>query len=147
MWARLNEAVTHYSWEGWDCFYLAVAGSNCNIILDMFSELFGPPSRTELEDLDEPTRKKTHTKPATFEEEILKQEGVPDTSKAKTVYLTSMSMSYSMGIPVDYFPQHNRLRNPARPPDEWLGALTTTAPSAIIGLKTGAVPTCTPAAT
>ena len=82
--AKLNEVAAHYSQEGWDWFYLAVAGSDCNIILDMFSKLFGPPSQTELEDLDKPT-KKAWTEAATFEEEVLKQEGVPDTNQVKMV--------------------------------------------------------------
>ena len=70
----------------------------------MLSELFGPPSCTELEDLDEPTRKKACTEAAAFEEEVPKQEGIPDTSQAKTVYPTSMSMSHTLGILADYFP-------------------------------------------
>ena len=70
----------------------------------MLSELFGPPSHTELEDLDEPARKKAHTEAAAFEEEVLKQEGIPDTSQTKTVYPTSVSMSHTLGIPADYFP-------------------------------------------
>ena len=83
---------------------MAVAGSDCNIILDMLSELFGPPSCTELEDLDEPARKKAHTEVAAFEEEVLKQEGIPDTSQTKRVYPTSVSMSHTLGILADYFP-------------------------------------------
>ena len=102
--AKLNEAATCYSWEGWDCFYLAVAGSDCNIILDMLSKLFSPPSCTELEDLDEPARKKVCTEAAAFEEEVLKQEGIPNTSQTKTVYPTSVSMSHTLGILADYFP-------------------------------------------
>ena len=104
MGAKLNEVAAHYSWEGWDRFYLVVAGSDCNIILDMFSELFGPPSRTELEDLDGPTKKKACTEAAAFEEEALKEEGVPDTSQAETVYPTSTTISHTIGIPADYFP-------------------------------------------
>ena len=104
MGAKLNEVAAHYSWEGWDGFYLAEAGSDYNIILDMFSELFGPPSWTELEDLDEPTKKKAHTEAATFQEEVLKQEGVPDTSQAKMVYPNSTTISHTIGILTDYFP-------------------------------------------
>ena len=70
----------------------------------MLSELFSSPSHTELEDLDEPARKKARTEAAAFEEEVLKQEGIPDTSQAKTVYPTSMSMSHTIGILTDYFP-------------------------------------------
>ena len=70
----------------------------------MLSELFGPPSRTELEDLDEPVRKKARTEAAAFEEEVLKQEGIPDTSQTKTVYPTSVLMSHTLGILADYFP-------------------------------------------
>ena len=70
----------------------------------MLSELFGPPSRIELENLDEPARKKAHTEAAAFEEEVLKQEGIPDTSQTKTVYPTSVLMSHTLGIPADYFP-------------------------------------------
>ena len=91
--------------------------------------------------------RKTCTKAAVFEEEILKQEGVPDTSRAKIVYPTSMSMSYSMGIPVDYFPTTHQAEESSKPQHEWLGACTTTAPSAPIGLKTRTVPTHTPTAT
>ena len=47
----------------------------------MLFELFSPPSHTELEDLDEPARKKARTEAAAFEEEVLKQEGIPDTSQ------------------------------------------------------------------
>ena len=83
---------------------MAVAGSDCNIILDVLSKLFNPPSCTELEDLDEPARKKACIEAAAFEEEVLKQEGIPDTSQAKTVYPTSMSMSHTIGILTDYFP-------------------------------------------
>ena len=71
----------------------------------MFSELFGPPSRTELKDLDEPAKKKAHSKAATFEEEVLKQKGVPDTSQAKMVYPTSTTISHTIGIPANYFPK------------------------------------------
>ena len=70
----------------------------------MLFKLFGPPSCTELEDLDEPARKKAHTEAAAFEEEVLKQEGIPDTSQAKTVYPTSVSMSHTIGILTEYFP-------------------------------------------
>ena len=70
----------------------------------MLSELFGPPSHTELEDLDESARKKARTEAAAFEEEVLKQEGIPDTSQTKTVFPTSMSMSHTLGIPADYLP-------------------------------------------
>ena len=87
----------------------------------MFSKLFGPPSWIELDDLDEPTIKKTCTKAVAFEEEILKQEGVPDTSKAKTVYPTSMSMSYSMGIPVDYFPSTHQAEEPSKATGQMVG--------------------------
>ena len=70
----------------------------------MLSELFSPPSCTELEDLDEPARKKACTEAAAFEEEVLKQEDIPDTSQAKTVYPTSVLMSHTISIPTDYFP-------------------------------------------
>ena len=83
---------------------MAVAGSDCNIILDILSELFGLPSCTELEDLDELARKKVHTEAATFEEEVLKQEGIPNTSQTKMVYPTSVLTSHTLGIPADYFP-------------------------------------------
>ena len=75
----------------------------------MLSELFSPSSHTELEDLDEPARKKARTEAAAFEEEVLKQEGIPDTSRAKTVYPTSMSMSHTIGIPADYFPTSHQV--------------------------------------
>ena len=104
MGAKLNEVAGHYNWEGWDRFYLAVASSDSNIILDMFSELFGPTSWTELEDLNEPTKKKAHSEATAFEEEVLKQEGVSDTSQMKTVYPTSTTISHTIGIPMDYFP-------------------------------------------
>ena len=81
MGAKLNEVAASYSWEGWDCFNLPVMGSDCNIILDMFSKLFSPPSKLDLDDLQEPKQKKAHTEVAEFEEEMLKQEGLPDTSK------------------------------------------------------------------
>ena len=83
---------------------MGVTGSDCDIILNMLTELFSPPSHTELEDLDEPARKKAHTEAAAFEEEVLKQEGIPDTSQAKTVYPTSVLMSHTLGIPADHFP-------------------------------------------
>ena len=114
MGARLNKATACYSWEGWDHFYLVITGPDCNIILDMFSKLFGPPSWVELENLDEPSKKRAHTEAAAFEEAVLKQEGVPDTSKAKMVYPTSTTMSYTIGIPVDYFPTNHQAKEPSK---------------------------------
>ena len=85
----------------------------------MLSKLFSPPSHTVLEDLDEPARKKTRTEAAAFEEEVLKQEGIPDTSQAKTVYPTSVSMSHTIGILVDYFLLHTRLKNTVNQWGKW----------------------------
>ena len=70
----------------------------------MLSELFSPPSHIELENLDELARKKACTEAAAFEEEVLKQEGIPNTSQTKTVYPTRVSMSHTLGILADYFP-------------------------------------------
>ena len=114
MGAKLNEAATHYSWEGWDHFYLTVASTNCNTVIDMFSELFGPPSHIELKDLNESTKKKAHTEAAKFEEEVLKPEGVPDTSEMKVVYPTSQPMSHTLGVPADYQPTVHITEKPSR---------------------------------
>ena len=86
MGTKLNEVATRYSQEGWDHFYLAVAGSDCEIILDMFSEFLPPPSQLDLDDLQKPQQKKARTEAAEFEEKMLKQEGMPDTSKETVLY-------------------------------------------------------------
>ena len=65
--------------------------------------LTASPSHTELEDLDEPARKKACTEAAAFEEKVLKQD-IPDISQTKTVYPTSILMSHTLGILADYFP-------------------------------------------
>ena len=83
----------------------------------MLSELFGPPSHIELEDLDEPDRKKARTEAAAFEEEVFKQEGIPDTSQTKTVYPTSMSMSHTFWKTTSLL--HTRLKNAANQLDKW----------------------------
>ena len=56
----------------------------------MFSELFGPPSQLDLEDLEELTQKKTDTEVEAVEEEMLKQEGLPNTSKETILFPTSL---------------------------------------------------------
>ena len=120
---RLNEVLAHYTQEGWDHFYLVVTGSDCNIILDMFSEIFGPPSWVQLEYLDEPSKKRARTEAAAFEKAVLKQEGVPDTSKVKTVYPTSTTMSYTIGAPVDYFPTTHQAEEPSKATGQMVGCM------------------------
>ena len=95
--AKLNEVAAHYSQEGWDHFYLAVAGTNCEILLNMFSELLGPPQMLDPTELESPATKKAHTEVGKFEEEMLKCEGLPDTSKETILYPTSFS------IPTDFY--------------------------------------------
>ena len=102
--AKLNKAAARYSREGWDWFYLAVAGTDCNYVLDLLCELFGDPNPIELEDLDEPAKKKAHTKAAEFEEQALASEGVQDTSIETIVYPTG-PLNYSLGIDVKYHPR------------------------------------------
>ena len=72
MGAKLNEVAACYSQEGWDHFHQAVAGTDCEILLNMFSELFGPPEMLDPTELEPPATKKTPTKAEKFEEEMLK---------------------------------------------------------------------------
>ena len=102
--AKLNEATARYSREGWDRFYLAVAGTDCNYVLDLLCELFGDPNPIELKDLDEPAKKKARTEAAEFEEQALASKGVQDTSVETIVYPTG-PLNYSLGIDVKYHPR------------------------------------------
>ena len=102
MGAKLNEVAVRYSWEGSDRFYLVVAGSDCQIILEMFSELFGPPSQLDLEDLEEPAQRKACTEAAAVEEEMLKQEGLPDTSKETILFLASLPIPTKFGLEKEF---------------------------------------------
>ena len=61
------------------------------------------PNLIELEDLDEPVRKRAHTEAAEFEEQALASEGVQDTSVETIVYPTG-PLNYSLGIDVKYHP-------------------------------------------
>ena len=88
----------------WDRFYLAVTGTDCNYVLDLFCELFGDPNPIELEDLDEPAKKKVHTEAAKFEEQALASKGVEDTSVETTIYPTG-PLNYSIGVDVKYHPK------------------------------------------
>ena len=101
---KLNEAAARYSREGWDRFYLAVAGTDCNYVLDLLCELFGDPNPIELEDLDEPAKKKTRTRAAKYEEQALASEGVQDTSVETIVYPTG-PLNYSLSVDVNYHPR------------------------------------------
>ena len=111
MGAKLNEVAARYSQEGWDSFYLAVASSDCQIILDMFSELFGPLAQL---DLEEPAQKKAHTEAAAVEEEMLKQEGLPNTSKETILFLTSLPILTEFGLEKEFQPTINYLVEPSR---------------------------------
>ena len=102
--AKLNEAAARYSRKGWDWFYLAVAGTDCNYVLDLLCELFGDPNPIELEDLDEPVKKKTRTRAAEYEEQALASEGVQDTSVETIVYPTGL-LNYSLSVDVNYHPR------------------------------------------
>ena len=102
--AKLNEAIARYSREGWDQFYLAITGTDCNYMLDLLCELFGDPNPIELKDLDEPVKKKAHTEAAEFEEQALASEGVQDTSVETIVHPTG-PLNYSIGVDVKYRPR------------------------------------------
>ena len=73
-------------------------------MLDLFCELFGDPNPKELEDLDEPAKKKVCTEAAEFEEQALASEGVEDTSVETTVYPTG-PLNYSIGVDIKYYPR------------------------------------------
>ena len=92
--AKLNKAAAQYSREGWDQFYLAVTGTDCNYVLDLLCELFGDPNLMELEG----------TEAAEFEEQALAGEGVQDTSIETIVYPTG-PLNYSLGVDVNYCPK------------------------------------------
>ena len=102
--AKLNKAAARYSREGWDQFYLAITRTDCNYVLDLLCELFGDPNTIELEDLDEPAKKKARTEAAEFEEQALASEGVQDTSVETIVYPTG-PLNYSIGVDVKYRPR------------------------------------------
>ena len=104
MGTKLNEVSVHYSHEGWDHFYLAMAGTDCEILVDMFTEMFGPPEMFDPTDLKTPTAKKAHTEAEQYEEETLCCEGGPDTSKPKVLYPTSTTLPVSIRIPPEYCP-------------------------------------------
>ena len=101
---KLNEAAARYSTEGRDQFYLAIAGTDCNYVLDLFCKLFGDPNPIELEDLDEPAKKKVCTEAAEFEEQALASEGVEDTSVETTMYPTILLVLTLNIIPGKKFP-------------------------------------------
>ena len=68
----------------------------------MFSELFGPPSKPDLEDFEEPAQKKTCTETAAVEEETLKQEGLPDTRKETILFPTSLPILTESGLEKEF---------------------------------------------
>ena len=72
--------------------------------MDLLCELFGDPNPIELEDLDEPVKKKTRTRAAEFEERALASEGVQDTSVETIVYPTG-PLNYSLSVDVNYPPR------------------------------------------
>ena len=72
-------------------------------MLDLFCELFGEPNPIELEDLDEPAKKKVRTEAAEFEEQALASEGI-DTSVKTTVYPTG-PLNYSISVDIKYHPR------------------------------------------
>ena len=73
-------------------------------MLDLLCELFGDQNPIELEDLDEPAKKKAHTEAAEFEEQALASEAVQDTSVETIVYPTG-PLNYSIGVDVKYHPR------------------------------------------
>ena len=93
--AKLNEAAARYSREGGDQFYLAIARTDCNYVLDLLCELFRDPNPIELEDLDEPAKKKARTEAAEFKEQALASEGVQDTS-VETIVCPAGPLNYSV---------------------------------------------------
>ena len=72
-------------------------------MLDLFCEFFGDPNPIELEDLDEPAKKKVRTEAVEFEEQALASEGVEDTSVETAVYPTG-PLNYSIGVDIKYYP-------------------------------------------
>ena len=113
MGAKLNEAAACYSREGWDRFYLAVTGMDCNSVLDLFCELLRDPNPIKIKDLDEPQKKKARIEAAEFKEEALKEEGIPETSEMKTVYPTG-SMNYTISILTKYQPTQHLSKHPSK---------------------------------
>ena len=79
----------------------------------MFSELFIPPSQLDLEDLEEPTQKKACTEVAAVEEEMLKQEGLPDTSKETILFPTSLPVPTEFSLEKEFQSTISYLEEPS----------------------------------
>ena len=80
----------------------------------MFSELFSPSSQLDLEDLKEPQQKKAHVEAAKFEKEMLRQEGVMDTSKETVLYPASLPIPTEFGLEKDFCPTVRYLEEPSK---------------------------------
>ena len=72
------------------------------------------PSQLDLEDLKEPQQKKAHTEVAKFEEKMLRQEGMPDTSKETILYLTSLPIPTEFGLEKEFHPTIGYLEEPSK---------------------------------
>ena len=98
MGVKLNEVAACYLREEWDHFYLAVAGTDCEILLDMFSKLFRPPEILNPTNLETPATNKAQTEAEHFEEEALHCEGGPDASKPDTLLVNWLSLKLCMAL-------------------------------------------------
>ena len=101
---KLNEVATHYSCEGWDRLCLVVVGTDCEILVDMFTKLFGPPEMLNPMDLKGPAAKKAHTEAKQYEKEALHFKGGLDTSKPTILYPISRTIPVIIGILSEYMP-------------------------------------------
>ena len=69
-----------------------------------FQNYLAPPSQLDLDYLQEPQQKKAQTEAAKFEEEMLKWEGLPDTSKETILYPISFPIPTELGIKKEFCP-------------------------------------------
>ena len=65
---------------------------------------YSAPSQLDLDDLQEPQQAKAHIEAAEFEEKMLKQEDMSDTSKETILYPTSFPIPTEFGIEKEFHP-------------------------------------------
>ena len=102
----MQEATTHYQYEGWTHMLVALAGNDTQYIIDMLKEMFGEGPIADPEELLTANVKAKFDEAHKTEGKVAKEKGEINPKHEVTIIkVTSLPISVDFGIDLDLSPE------------------------------------------
>ena len=111
----MQEAVVRYQEEGFSQIYVACAGTNTQILIDLLETMFGDQDEPDLEGLESEAMKEMQEEAATAEEaDIAATEGPTLSGNIACMVVTSLPVPLEFGLQPKMYPETESVKEPSK---------------------------------